>query len=223
MVYPVLRYSIKGVLWYQGESNVHEPELYRKLFPAMVESWRQSKDNEFFPFYYVQIAPLKYFGEEKIAAALFREVQLKCRELIPNSEMIVTLDIGEKDNIHPLEKETIGKRLSFAALAKTYGFHELPYKGPALKNKIINGDKITLIFDDVANGLMFTSLEGFELASENKLFMPANAMLKGEDQIELWAEGVNNPTYVRYCFRNYTKGTLFNSHGLPASSFRTDD
>lgn len=223
MVHPIMKYKVKGVVWYQGESDLDKPELYLKLFPAMVKEWRQNMNNTNLPFYYVQIAPFKYQGEEKEAAALFREIQLKCSELIPNSEMAVTLDIGDKDLIHPSDKETVGKRLSLISLAKTYGYSKLPYKGPVYKNKIINGNKVVLTFENEANGFIPTSLEGFEVASDNNVFVPAKARIKSNNQIEIWAEEINNPVHARYCFRNYVKGSLFNSYGLPASSFRTDN
>lgn len=224
MFNPVSKFGVKGILWYQGESNLREEALYKKMFPAMVKEWRENVEMGTIPFYYVQIAPYKYDGSNLITSALIREVQLECLDIIPNSGMVVTMDVGDENMIHPAEKAIISKRLSYVALAKTYGYKYLPHKGPVFKTAEVNQDKMLLFFENTGNGFMpsISGIKGFEIAGEDKVFYPAQTKLKNGVEIEVWANEVPNPLYVRYCFRNYALGTLKDSFGLPASSFRTD-
>ncbi len=224
MLKPVGNYSINGAIWYQGESNRNAPELYTRLFPAMVKEWRQMFSQSEFPFYFVQIAPYNYEDADEVGSALMREAQLKCMELTPNSGMAVTLDIGEARCIHPAEKQKVGQRLALWALAKNYGFESLPYSGPIYHDKEIKEDKIILTFSHADNGLIprFYEVEGFEIAGADGLFVKARASVAGADRIEVWADGIQAPEHVRYGFKNFTVGTLFNGYGLPAGSFRTE-
>ena len=127
MISPVINYTIKGMIWYQGESNRGQEELYGRLMPAFVKDLRQKWGLGDFPFYYVQIAPFQYDGVDKTSSAKLREVQLRNMNEIPNSGMAVTLDIGEKTKIHPAEKEKVGNRLAYWALAKTYNKNNFGY------------------------------------------------------------------------------------------------
>jgi sialate O-acetylesterase len=224
MFNPVSKFGVKGVIWYQGESNLREEALYKKIFPAMVKEWRENIEMGTIPFYYAQIAPYRYDGSNLITSALIREAQLECLDIIPNSGMAVTLDVGDENLIHPAEKAIISKRLSYIALAKTYGFKYLHHKGPVFKTVKVNEEKMLLTFENTGNGFMpsVDGIKGFEVAGEDKVFYPALTKLKNGTEIEVWAKEVPNPLNVRYCFKNYTVGTLRDAYGLPASSFRTD-
>ena len=227
MLYPMLPMSVKGVIWYQGESNVSRPEQYSRLFPLLVESWRRYFRNPDMPFYYVQIAP--YDHPECENSAYFREVQLEMMDKIPGSGMAVTMDVGEENVIHPAEKELVGERLAYWALNKTYGHEAFGCRGPELRSMTVSNGKAVLKFDYAPNGLSFFGNEpsGFEIAGEDRIFHPAHARIVpafwGNEGLEVWSEDVPEPAAVRYCFKDFAKGTLYNTEGLPASSFRTDD
>jgi sialate O-acetylesterase len=227
MIHPILNYSIRGAIWYQGESNIFNrgkkgAEQYTRHFPAMVRNWREQWNQGDFPFYYVQIAPFKY--SEKDNSAYLREAQLKAMKIISNAGMAVTMDIGDSDCIHPAEKILVGKRLAYWALAKTYGIEALPCSGPVYKDMTINKNKAILRFDYAENGLsdFGNELQGFVVAGEDRQFHPAKAKITNNN-LEVKSEKVKNLVAVRYCWENYAVGTLFNTAGLPASSFRTDD
>lgn len=224
MFNPIKNYGVKGIIWYQGESNINEPELYKKIFPAMVNEWRDNIGLGNIPFYYVQIAPYRYDGSNNVKSALLREVQLQCVDLIPNTGMVVTMDIGSESLIHPAEKLTIGQRLSYISLAKTYGYNGLHWISPIYKEKEIVQNKIVLTFHNEANGFtpLHAGIQGFEIAGEDGVFYPAQAKIKSPKQIEVWSDSVVNPTRATYCFKNFAIGTLKDSFGLPVSSFRTD-
>src|SRR5690606_20777843 len=156
----------------QGEANVPRAEQYEKLFPTMIKDWRSRWKEGEFPFYFVQIAPFNYKGDSTAGAAL-RDAQRKTLSL-SNTGMAVTLDIGNIDNIHPANKQDVGERLSRWALAKTYG-KKMPYSGPLYKGMKVKGNKIILSFDEVGEGLITKGggLESFEIAGEDKQFVPA--------------------------------------------------
>lgn len=226
MIAPLLPMSIKGVIWYQGEANVEKPEQYEKLFPEMIRTWRKYFKNDDLPFYYVQIAPYNY---EKGNSAKLREVQLKTLNRMGNIGMAVTLDVGEPDIIHPARKQVIGERLAYWALSRDYGFKAFESRGPEFKAMNVKDGRATLTFDYAPNGLSFYGKQptGFEVAGEDRIFHPAQAKIVpafwGNEGIEVWSESVPNPVAVRYGFTNYVDGSLYNTAGLPASSFRTDD
>lgn len=223
MVTPLTGYGIKGMLWYQGEANRTRPAQYRKLMPAMVKSWRTTWDCGEWPFYYVQIAPFAY-DNDKGEAGLLREAQLKAMQEIPNAGMAVSMDVGTENNIHPPDKTIIAKRLLYWALAKTYGYKGIPCEGPVYKSMTVSVDTVKLTFDHAANGLATFGkpLSDFEVAGEDKVFHPAKAWITGSGIYVKSAE-VKNPVAVRYAFGAWLVGTLFNTEGLPASSFRTDE
>lgn len=225
MLNPLVGYTIKGAVWYQGESNREKAGEYKSLFSAMIQSWREKWQQGDFPFYFVQIAP---FEGGKANAAFLREAQLQTMQTVINTGMAVILDIGNATYIHPPEKKPVGDRLAYWALAKNYNMDGISYCGPGFKkmDKSIDG-KITLFFDSNANGLTSfgKELTGFEIAGEDKVFYPAVAKIKMDNSssITVWTDKVKNPVSVRYAFKSFVEGTLFNTAGLPASSFRTDD
>lgn len=228
MIHPLIPYTIKGALWYQGESNRMEPENYTRLFPAMVEDWRTRWGIGDFPFYYAQIAPYWYnnFDAYETAenSAFIREAQLKCMELIPNSGMAVTMDIGDDYCIHPPRKKEVADRMLFNALNQTYGFSTIDYAGPVYESMEEQEDGLLLKFKYAENGLFaFDRLEGFEIAGADKVFYPAEASIEDRMNLFVKSDRVQAPVAVRYAWVNWIEGTLFDASLLPASSFRTDD
>ncbi len=224
MLHPFIGYGIRGVIWYQGESNRARPGEYLELFPAMVESWREQWGIGDFPFYYVQIAPYDYGSGN---SAFLREAQLHSMAARPNLGMAVTLDIGECGEIHPAEKRTVADRLAYWALAKDYGFGAIGFSSPVYREMEITEDgKAVLRFDHALRGLTSfgRELAGFEIAGADRIFHPAQAAIaKREVTVTVWSEDVPEPVAVRYAFDDCPSATLYNTEGLPASSFRTDD
>ena len=223
MIRPLLSLKIRGVIWYQGESNIKEPQQYRTLFPALINSWRSEWDQGDFPFYFVQIAPFKY-KNNPYPAALLREAQLQTLS-VANTGMAVTMDIGAVDNIHPKEKKPVGERLALLALAKDYGQKDLVYSGPSYTSHKVQKKKIRLSFDHVGGGLASRDdqpLSHFTIAGKNKVFVPAKAEIDGETVV-VSSDKVANPVAVRYGWGNADDPNLMNKEGLPSSSFRTDD
>ena len=219
MINPVIPYTIKGTIWYQGESNSGSPELYSRLFPAMIECWREKWNQGNFPFYFVQIAPFNYGPWSK--AAGLREAQFKTLKL-PHTGMAVTLDIGNPVNIHPANKQDVGKRLALWALAKDYG-KEVIYSGPLYKSMEISGDAVRIYFDHTEGGLQTgkVGLKNFQIAGDDKVFKDAVATISG-NSLSVKNSGVKNAVAVRYLWDNDSEASLFNGAGMPASSFRTD-
>ncbi|MEK9603229.1 MAG: sialate O-acetylesterase [Flavobacteriaceae bacterium] len=224
MIHPLLNYKIKGAIWYQGESNRNHPKVYQKTFPLMIQNWRQLWNNDLMPFYYVQIAPYgRYSGP--INSALLRETQLKTMDLLDGVGMAVTLDIGEYQSIHPAEKIKVGERLSYWALAKDYNIQGIQFSGPVYKSHEVEGSKIQVSFDHAPMGLSTyrLPLNNFEIAGKDRVFYPAKAKILRNGIVEVHSEKVKTPVAVRYGWNNFLTGTLFNTYGLPASSFRTDN
>jgi sialate O-acetylesterase len=223
MINPITSYTIKGVLWYQGETNRKEPALYQKLFPQMVKDWRNQWNIGDFPFYYVQIAPNNYV--DKSNSQYLREVQLKSLDVIPNSGMVVTSDIGSEVTIHPPKKTEVAERLLFLALNKTYGMKEIDYLGPVFKTMELKENSLILTFDNAETGLFCfdKELKDFEIAGEDKIFYPAKANILNGKQVSVSNPEVKIPVAVRYGWKNFFQGCLFDTNFLPASSFRTDD
>ncbi|WP_316828999.1 sialate O-acetylesterase [Pedobacter miscanthi] len=230
MLYPVIGYSIKGAIWYQGESNYERPDRYEDLFPAMVSSWRKNWDNGDFPFYYAQIAPYNYAQLPpnhvggKYNSANLREVQRKSLAKIPNSGMAVLLDIGEEKSIHPANKKQGGQRLAYLALAQTYGIKGFGFASPNYESLTVEKNTAVIKFQNVPNGLTSfgKELSLFEIAGADKKFYPAKAAIKGSS-ITVSAPEVKAPVAVRYAFKDFVIGDLFGNDGLPVSSFRTDN
>ncbi len=227
MINPLIPYTIKGALWYQGESNRNEPENYEKLFPAMVKDWRSRWGIGDFPFYYVQIAPYKYGDNEVFQeydnSAFIRETQLQCLDIIPNSGIAISMDIGEENSIHPAKKKEVADRLLFNALNQTYGYKSIDCASPVFDSQELKDGGIILKFKNAENGLYsYDELTGFEIAGEDKVFYPANAKIEDRRNVFVKSNMVPNPVAVRYAWRNWIIGTLYDTNLLPAPSFRTD-
>jgi sialate O-acetylesterase len=218
MVHPLINYTIKGAIWYQGESNAERAFQYRSLFPAMVKNWRADWKQGDFPFYYVQIAPHNSQNAE------IREAQLFSLKTIPNTGMVVTTDIGDAKNIHPIDKQTVGKRLALIARAKTYNESSLVYSGPIYNHMKANKKNIQIYFDYANSGLIMKGeqLKEFEIAGKDHVFYPADAVLKA-NTVVVSSSKVKNPIAVRFAWKAVPEPNLFNAENLPASPFRTDD
>jgi len=223
MISPILPYTIKGVIWYQGESNADRPYQYQQLFPLLINDWRSKWGEGNFPFYFVQIA--NYAATDQPPAAdwpALREAQLKTLSL-PNTGMAVTIDIGDNNRIHPQNKQEVGRRLSLIARAKTYG-EDIPYSGPIYKSQKIAGSKIEIAFTQTNGGLVAKgdTLKGFVIAGADKKFYRANAIILG-NKVIVSSPDVASPVAVRYAWANNPACNLYNGAGLPASPFCTDD
>jgi len=215
MLTPVMPYGVKGVIWYQGESNVGNFHEYTNLFSGMIDDWRSAWGVDL-PFYYAQIAPFIY--EKNLSSQSLRDAQTKVLETTQNTGMAVLLDIGEEYDIHPENKKDVGERLSLHALKNEYNF-DLIANGPLYKSHVRKGSRIEVSFDYVADGLVSDGpLTGFEIAGNDGVFYPAKALIT-DDKIIVSSKKVMSPAHVRYGWKNWFVGTLFNSEGLPASSF----
>jgi sialate O-acetylesterase len=221
MIAPLQPFAIRGAIWYQGESNRNQAHHYRTRFPAMITDWRANWNCGDFPFYYVQIAPFTY-GNDTGQTAELREAQLMTLAT-PNTGMVVTTDIGNIKDIHPTNKQEVGRRLSLWALSKTYGQSDLVCSGPLYQSMTIEDDRIRLTFNHVADGLVCEgeSLTHFTIAGEDQIFHPASAIIDG-DTILVSADEVPSPVAVRFGWSDTCEPNLFNSEHLPASPFRTD-
>ncbi len=221
MLHPFIPYGIQGAIWYQGEANRLDADIYDILFPAMIENWRNDWGQEDFPFYFVQLAPFSY--ATPLVGAALRDAQRKSLK-VPNTGMAVTMDIGNPADIHPKDKKDVGKRLALWALANTYGHSQLVYSGPLYRSMKKEKKRIRLYFDHTGSGLTARGgeLTDFEIAGKDREFLPAKARIEG-NTIIVSNEAVTDPLAVRYAFHNADEPNLFNAEGLPASSFRTDD
>ena len=220
MIAPLVPYAVRGAIWYQGESNVGEPEFYRMQFPLMIRNWRTSFRNPAMPFYYVQIAPFDYGSQTE--SAYLREAQLMTLSLA-GTGMAVTMDIGDPKNIHPPNKTDVGKRLALWALGKTYG-RTVECSGPIYAGSRIANGRIAITFDHASRGLVLKPRKegnGFQIAGPDHVFRDAKVSVQGKT-VSVWHPAILKPQAVRYAFTNTATGTLFNREGLPASSFRTD-
>ena len=216
MIHPLIPYNIKGAIWYQGESNVGRAKQYEGLFPGMINDWRERWQDEF-SFYFVQIAPFHYGNE--LSPAL-RDAQRKSLSTI-NTGMVITMDIGDSISIHPGNKQEVGSRLARLALSNDYGIDLVP-TGPLYIGHEIMENSILISFDHVGDGLILKGLSGFEIAGSDMEFVPAEVSIN-KNKIELTSTSISSPVYARYGWKDYIKGTLFNSEGLPASSFSTEE
>jgi len=232
MIKPLLPYAIRGVIWYQGESNADNPDRYRRLFPAMIQDWRRAWGEGDFPFLFVQLANFQVrstaswgYGSPSDPPSLWpelREAQLMTLSL-PKTGMAVTIDIGEGYNVHPKNKQEVGRRLALAALHVAYD-RPVVFSGPIYRAMSIENDELRLKFDHVDGGLITKgsdSLEGFEIAAEDHRFVPAEAKIDG-DTVVLHNATVSHPVSARYAWLDDPPCNLYNKAGLPASPFRTD-
>ena len=225
MLNPFVGYGIKGFLWYQGEANRHNYNMYEEIVNKMVTSWRNKWNEDDLPFYFAQIAPFNY---GKMNSAFLREAQLKISNSLKNAEIVVTIDVGNCSEIHPSKKIEVGKRLAYIALAKDYGFVGFDYSSPKLKDWIVRDNEIVLEFSSrvfIKNKTQPS--KNFEIAGPDKIFYPAEVTLSnvyGEvQQIIISSDKVSSPIALRYGFKNCVTPNLFGRNGLPVSSFRTDN
>ncbi|MCP4452534.1 MAG: sialate O-acetylesterase [Planctomycetes bacterium] len=221
MIAPLTRYGIRGAIWYQGESNTDRPVQYASLFPAMMKAWRAQWHQGAFPFFYVQIAPYQY--GDSIQSAALREAQLRTLRL-PKTGMAVTLDLGEKDNIHPHKKKEVSQRLVLCAVKEIYGDKKTICEGPSLQAMRFEENQAVLRFHRTYGALVAKggTPKGFTIAGKDRVFYPATAKIQNTDLI-LSNPKVKNPVAVRYGWSNWTEANLYNQASLPASSFRTDN
>lgn len=222
MVAPATPYAIKGVIWYQGESNsrLAFAPMYARIFPALIADWRAQWHEGDFPFLFVQIANFKSNASEEWA--VIREAQRRTLSLT-NTAMVVTTDIGDPDNVHPADKQTVGARLALAARALAYG-EKVEYSGPLFRQATPDGDGMRIWFDHAGGGLTSKGdeLQGFEIAGSDGRFVTATARIDGKTVVVSSAK-VAEPKYVRYGWANAPVIDLFSSEGLPASPFTSED
>lgn len=222
MIAPLIPFSIKGVIWYQGESNVGRAKQYAKLFPLLINDWRKKWKQPDFPFYFVQIAPYHYGGDGTAAAAL-RDAQRRSLSATVNTGMVVTLDIGDSATIHPSNKAEVGRRLSLWALNKVYRMQEVKYAGPLYKGFKVSGNQVVVSFYFADGGLTSNGklLEGFEVKDKSGHWFAANARIEGDNVWLTLPIGIDVAA-VRYAFTDEPNANLFNKNKLPASSFTSD-
>ena len=225
MIAPLIPYGIRGATWYQGEANAGRAYQYRKLFPTMIKNWRNDWGQGDFPFLFVQLANFKAVKPEPSESdwAELREAQLMTLSL-PNTGMAVIIDIGDANDIHPKNKQDVGKRLALWALAKTYR-KKLEYCGPLCKSMEVEGNKVILHFEHVGGGLVACGdgpLKGFAIAGADHKFVWANAKIAG-DTVVVSSDKIAEPVAVRYAWADNPVCNLFNKEGLLASPFRIDD
>lgn len=226
MIYPLINFSIKGFLWYQGESNAGEIKLYPHLNAAMIQNWRADFQQGELPFYFVQMTPYnwKKTNPAENNYARFREAQQLITALVPNIGIVCSMDAGEPNNIHPVNKKPVGERLAALALHQTYGLKQINYSGPQFSRMLVQGEKAVLEFLH-ADGLTTADAKApqhFFVAGSDKKFYPAVASIQN-NRIVLVCTQVQQPVAVRYAFTNDCVTNLQNKDGWPAFPFRTDD
>lgn len=224
---PVIGYSMKGVIWYQGETNASRGYQYRELFPLMIKHWRDKWGAGDFPFYWVQLAD--YRAEAEVPGdsdwAELREAQTMTLNALANTGEAVILNLGEASDIHPKNKQDVAKRLARLALANDYGF-DLVCRSPLFREATPSGSRMVLKFDHVGAGLDTFDVKqpiGFTIAAVDQKFVAATAKIVGNDTIEVWADEVQQPVAVRYAWADNPVCNVQNKQGLPMTPFRTDE
>ena len=233
MIKPIAPYSLKGFLWYQGETNVinGDSDLYAEKKKALIESWRSAWNNDNMPFYYVQLAPHTYSQRRNDlivntweALPVFWEVQTSCMQ-IPHTGMVVTTDLVDNpDDIHPSYKGMVGERLARWALAKSYGKTDIVHSGPTFKNMRVEQNKITIQFDNIGSGLVTRdgkAPDWFYVKRKNRRFAKADAVIE-DDKIVITADNLYEPASIRFAWDEIAMPNLQNKEGLPALPFRFD-
>ena len=225
MIAPLVPYTIKGFIWYQGESNEQRAEEYKTLFPAVIDSWRAQWKNEALPFYYVQIAPFAGYGLRTDAAERMTSAELRESQMLTlaksNVGMAITTDVGDDKLIHPPKKKEVGDRLALWALNKDYGYTDLVHSGPIYKSVRFNMGRALVSFEHAGSGLYCpdNTIKHFEIAGTDGKYYPAKARIVGKE-VMVWSNKVPQPKGVRLGWENYFEINLLNKEGLPASSFR---
>ena len=226
MIAPLVPYTLKGFIWYQGESNEQRAEEYKTLFPAVIDSWRAQWKNEALPFYYVQIAPFAGYGLRTDAAERMTSAELRESQMLTlaksNVGMAITTDVGDDKLIHPPKKKEVGDRLALWALNKDYGYTDLVHSGPIYKSVRFNMGRALVSFEHAGSGLYCpdNTIKHFEIAGTDGKYYPAKARIIGKE-VMVWSNKVPQPKGVRLGWKNYFEINLFNKEGLPASSFRS--
>ncbi len=222
MIHPLAGVAIKGVIWYQGESNRNRYETYGAMFKSMTDGWRKTWNQEaIIPFYFCQIAPFVY--KDGANSALVREAQANAAKE-PNTGMAVLMDVGEENCIHPAKKKVAGERLALLALNKTYGNTAIACESPVYKNVEIKAGEVIVNFEGAPMGLFAKNATSqlFTVAGKDQIFHPAKASIN-KNTVIVKCDEVADPVAVRYAFENFVVGDLFSSEGLPVSSFRSDN
>lgn len=226
---PILNYTVKGILYYQGCSNVGDPgNQYSERLALLASQWREQFGLGEIPFYFVQIAPYYYDDDVNgVSGALLREQQQRAVSLIPNSALVCTNDLvypWETQQIHPCQKQPVGERLAFIALNKSYGMHTIMCESPSFKELTISNDTCYVRLQNDYDGISrYEDIQGFEVAGADKVFHPAKAYYYWTKGIIITCDEVKKPVAVRYCFRNFQLGNVANQAGLPLFPFRTDN
>lgn len=222
MMHPIKELGMRGMIWYQGESNVERANQYTALFEHFILSLRKEWKVGEFPFFFCQIAPYYHYKDNN--SAFLREAQQEAELRIPNTGMAVLLDAGDRDCIHPQKKKVVGQRLALQALVRTYGMAGAAAQSPVYKELTTRNDTAILSFDRAPVGITSYNkpLKLFTVAGEDQVFHPAKAWMVGNTKVYVVSEQVKKPVAVRYAFDNYVEGELFGVEGLPVSSFRTD-
>ncbi len=228
MIHPLVPFAIKGAIWYQGESNAERAKQYRRVFPDLIKDWRAHWNQGDFPFLFVQLANFKKQDSIPVESdwAELREAQTMTLAL-PNTGMAVTTDVGEALDIHPKNKQTVGLRLALAGLKVAYQ-KDIVYTGPVYQSMNVEGNKVTLTFDQIGSGIKIKDkygyLKGFAIAGEDHQFHWATGKITGVNTLQISSSEVQYPVAVRYAWSNNPEdANLYNSADLPASSFRTDN
>ena len=209
-------FTVKGMIWYQGESNAHNIELHEQLFPMVIESWRKQQNNPDMPFYFVQLSSIN-----RPSWCNFRNSQRIMSETLHNVGMAVSSDKGDEWNVHPIHKKEIGERLARVALNKSYSMTDITPSGPMFKC-VTFGNGAAFPSFEYSKGLQAENggeIIGFEVAGEDKIFYPAKAEVK-KGKLKVWSKEVKEPQYIRYGWQPYTEANLVNKEGLPASTFK---
>ena len=225
MIRPIEPYTVKGIIWYQGESNRGRAEQYVRLSKTYASFMREKWGNPDMPFYAVQIAPYNYSDPKATDSPLLQEAQMKASQEIPHAGLATTLDIGNPTCIHPEQKKPVGQRLAALALVKDYGFKGISARAPEYKSMSVKDGKVTLQFDLFGSNLapIYGPLASFEVAGADKVFHPAHAVIASDRKsITVSCEAVPEPVAVRYAFHNVAEASLFNNYGIPVGPFRTD-
>jgi sialate O-acetylesterase len=226
MIHPVQQYRFRGVLWYQGETDASHPEYYARLFPLLIEDWRKGFDQGELPFHFVQLPNYSTVAKDPNAPsgwATVREAQAGALSKVSNTGMAVTIDIGEGDNMHPLDKRDVGERLAKDVLANTYG-RQIEGSGPYFQSMTVEGKAVRIHFTH-ADGLVARGGDPkwFAVAGADHKFVWADAHVDGETVV-VSSPSVTEPVAVRYAWADNPEGcNLYNGSGLPTAPFRTDD
>ena len=226
--HPILNYTVKGIIYYQGCSNVGDPgNQYSERLKLLVEQWRRDFALGELPFYFVQIDTYHYGDNQGTGGALLREQQYRASTIIPNCAVVPTVDavyLYESQQIHPAQKQKVGERLAYSALKKTYGCQQFICDAPTYRNMEVKGDTVYVRLNHLEGGInRLEGLEGFEIAGSDRVFHPVTGTYNWRHGVMLVSPEVKHPVAVRYCFRNFALGNVANQGGLPLIPFRSDD